>query len=759
VTEVPEKPPLISRLRVPALIATALVCGASGFLVSKYFSDPAAPSGESFSSDATTFTQPNLTQGKTATSTIHDGDVNLPASPPGEIPTPSGLGPIAGGEPAVKHAAPNLGLTENIAAQLAIADAHLRSGNLDPAFRIYEMLREAAEGPASAAVQYRLALTAEEFGDYATAIQQYESLQNLRSEPHWRGVAIYGRARCLDALGRSDLLARELLPLVTVDDSILPRDIRHEATHLLGRALLHSALENGGLQLLDDNVMSVPSSQVNVNHLLDALSQHVAAAPKVQSAPEFAIIQAIGTDADSQYLRIHMPATRIAFAATNIADRCGLQLEFSEPARVLVAEHSVSIHTDDRSLALLLDGLTVPHALTWQQHDKTIRVESGSEIGTSEARRRLAQAAERLQRNALLESPESAQAASTRTALGALLFRQDRIADAAHMFSLTLQSERRHRVRSETAFNLAKCQLRLQQLTLARQHFLWGLDAPTGSPRVRVACHLYAARIQIMQGEKHSAVTTLRRALAMSQNTNMETAAALMLSSAYLIAGSPPGANDILMNRRELFANAPDRAAAAFLSSLARFRAAVLPDRREREARSVVIALGQFDASIQFGSHWNVLAAEACSEIGLAQPARFHWQNALDDLTDGPLKAYVVSQLAEAYRANHEYTVAADLLRIASADSESQAADTILLQSARLSMQQGDFRATAEMCKTLLQRSTDPESQLKGMKLLGTAYERIGNHRAAVYCFAGMLSEAVASESAPEGALDLGAQQ
>jgi tetratricopeptide (TPR) repeat protein len=748
VTDVPEKPRFRSRMKVPALIATALVCSLTGFFLSNHFLTPTAPGRESFPSEATNFTRQNLTQPELPSPTIQEEAANLPPTQPGDFPTDStddqtDLHNPPGADP---EAPPVVTASDSIASHLTVADAHLRSGNLWAALRIYNMLKEDADGPIPAAVQFRLALTAEAFGDYTAALTDYESLLNNHSAANWVSVALYGRARCLDALGRIDLLARDVLPLVTLDDQRLPREVRHEMTHLLARAMLPFSRHIDANDLLDDEVIAVPFYRVDANLLLDDLNRDVRPLENRPQPPQYRIIQAVSESAENIYLQISMPPAAIPFAVTEICRRCGLDVQFSQAARLLAADRKTSIDTDDRSLALLLDGLTIPYGLTWMQDETTITVQSTRELGKAAASHRLRVSAERLQRTALLEAPDSRQASFTRIALGGLLFNEQKLADAAHMFSLTLEEQTRGRIRAETAFNLGKCQLKLLEPQSALESFLLGQDASVGSPDVRFACHMYGARVQMLLGQQQSAVRTMRRALQLAKDHDVEPQAALMLSSAYLMAGSSPGANNILMARRELFEEPSDRSAAAFLSALSRFRAAVLEKQKTRAAEAVVNALGNLRPADQFGEHWHVLAAEACNDIGLMAPARVHWKSALQQLGEVPLKAYIVSQLAEIHRAEHNYDEASSLLALAPREVSSPISDTLLLQSARVALQRGAPQETVDHCLEVLQRADDEDTQRRGLALLGSAYERMGNHLSAMYCFAGMLEEAVASD-------------
>ena len=271
------------------------------------------------------------------------------------------------------------------------------------------------------------------------------------------------------------------------------------------------------------------------------------------------------------------------------------------------------------------------------------------ELTPEEFRECRLKSAERILRIAVTDGAVSRQAGHSRMALATLLYEQKRAADAVQFLQVQIESEPRSVVETEAAFNLGKCLMVLNQRNEAREAFLRSIDAAGGLADVKIAAYIFTSRLLLEDDQSKLAISNMMRGVALSRRDSaMEPFAALQLGSAYLIFGNPQGANSVLMERREELANGPGREAAAFVSALARFRAAVLADRREREGWAVVSALAEFKPEKYCGGHWAVLVAEACEELGLEGQANDAYLLALRKLPASWLRDRTVCDLLHA---------------------------------------------------------------------------------------------------------------
>ena len=509
--------------------------------------------------------------------------------------------------------------TDVFGSQVALADEQLRIGNYGPALQMYQLLAESTSGAMLAPLQFRLALCAELSGNFSEAIEAYQRVSGSSIALDWNGLAILGEARCLIASQRFDVLQGDLFRRSLLDETAFTQAIRWELFHLIGRSLWSQLALAKSQDLLDDNTLVVPVWHPDPNAVLDKLPGLLAkAVPSVES-PILSILQVSEPNPDGIYLKIHSAPASVQKLLSGILQRCELQLSLTEAAERAIGNRRMTLNLKDRSLSLILDALTVPYGNVWQVSGASVRICSFSELSSDQLLQFRREAAERMLRIALLEGPDSEQSGHSRLALGILQFDQGRVGDAAYTFRSQLEKATRSIIEAETAYNVGKCLLNLGDAEEARRAFLMTVDTSGGSGDLKVAAYLYAGRLQIELGDTRGAISTLMRALRLSESSYLEPHAALLLASNYLMIGNAAGTNSILMERREVLQEPEFKYAGAFLSSAAQLQAAVLPAHREREGRDVVEAISQFDPVQQFGAHWCLLVGEAAEDLGLTE--------------------------------------------------------------------------------------------------------------------------------------------
>lgn len=659
---------------------------------------------------------------------------------PAEIPDAESRSPSSSAETESRITA--------IMSQSDLADEHLRSGSFAQAIRIYRQLRESAEGPVSVSLLFRLAFSAEASGNYAEALDLYQRMPRSHANRGWAGVAAMGEVRCLTALRRFDVLQSEWLRRIVLDETSFSPTIRQELLHLLGYSQWQQLAAESTGDLLNDRTMAVPDWQTEPHEVLDSLNALLQEGSPPAALPELTLLQESDHDPNAVYLRVHSNPGSVSQLLRAIIRHCRFECEVSEAAAAAADNRTMRIHASDRSLSLLLDGLTIPFGNLWLLQSSRLTVLSASEVTPDQLEQFRQLAVERLLRTALLEAPDSRQTAVSRVALGALLFRYNSPAEASHVFRVQLDSDPRSSIESATAFNLGKCLLTLRQSPEALQAFLQCIDAAGGAADLKIAGYLYAGRMQMELGNATQATSTLMRGLALSRATTLEPAAAVLLASDYLLIGNPQAANSVLMDRREMLDSRPHRDAAAFLSAAARFQAAVLPDRREREGRAVVTALSHFRPELQFGAHWSLLAADAADQLGLTAQAVDWYVQTLQRLPGEGLRQEALLKLAAIYQADERLAEAGELLKSLSSAESSHLTNLAALRAAELALEQGNPEEAVSHCRTVLARDTTPEVRRASLRVMGRSYERLQNYQAAVHCFAGTVP-------APERSLHL----
>ena len=633
----------------------------------------------------------------------------------------------------------DLSTSSPLANHIAMADEELRAGNFAKAIRAYQFSLEHVRGAGKASVLYRLALCSEAAGKYHEAVERYQHLMRSHSTTSWATVARLGEARSLAALGEVDAISTGVLRPVLLDETVFSAAVRAELLHVCGRGYCQAFLPEGSRHLLEDSGMIVPDWTMDPNRQLDELPRLLKSVPPERQPTAFEVLQQTDVLPHSTYVKAFTTVSDVQSLLDAVCTRSGFDFEITPSAEAAVNGRTQRLYADDINLSLLLDGLCVPFGLLWWHDDGHIHVASTAEVEHAAILAFRREAGIRLLQQALVLGPDSHHAGFSRVSLGVLQFQHRSAVEAAYTFQSQMEIEPRSEVEAEASFNLGKCYLATGQLSRAREAFLVAVDSATHNPDAAVCAYMYVGRLQIEEGKFQSAVSSMMRALALCKGTELEPHAAMLLSSAYLMAGSPEGATSILMRRREDLQNHEQQSAAAFLSALSRFQSAILPGPKERAGRGLVTALTRFRPGQQFGAHWLYLHAQACEDLGLTQQAINGFTETIKRLPAAALRQQAMIKLAQQYRYDQRLSEASLLLAGVSADGDDKLGQRITLQAALVALDQGDSLTTIKHCRQLVRVADDGEMQKAAMQLMGRAYEHQRDHQAAVYCFAGML--------------------
>lgn len=622
---------------------------------------------------------------------------------------------------------------------IAMADDELRGGSYANALRIYQVAFEQVEGIGKAAVLYRMGLCAEASGNYLEAADRYRQVTRSFSSTPWGPIGRLGEARCLAALGRIESLSAGTMRPVLLDQSMFSPAVRGELMHVCGRAFCRAFLPDGAPPLLEDTGLIMPPWLTDPDRELDILPALLKSEPQALAAPKFELLQQTDRLPGSTYLKAFSPTAPIDQLLQAVCDGCGFQLQMTESSKAALRGRTQQLQCPDVNLATVLDGLTIPFGLFWWHDEQGVHVATSAEAEHAAVVAFQRQFGIRLLQNALVHSPDSDQASFSRLALGVLQFQNGSPVEAAYTFQSQMEIDPRSEVESEAAFNLGKCYLASAQLADARNAFLLAVDASLHNPNTAVIAYLYVGRMQIEEGHFQSAVSSMVRALAMCRDTDLEPHAALLLASAYLMADSPEGASSVLMERREEFESHRGRNAGAFLSALSRFQRAVLPGPRERAGRALVTALTRFRPQHQFGSHWMYLHARACEDLGLIPQAIQNYTETVKRLPAAPLRQQAMVRLAAQFRFERRLDEAALLLSGVDGAPESRLGQQISMQAALIALDRGDGETAVNHCRNIIKSTEEEGVRRAALQVMGKGYEQLNNHKAAVYCFAGML--------------------
>ncbi|MBL8851693.1 MAG: tetratricopeptide repeat protein [Planctomycetaceae bacterium] len=411
-----------------------------------------------------------------------------------------------------------------------------------------------------------------------------------------------------------------------------------------------------------------------------------------------------------------------------------LRTVWSGTARQAASGRSTEICLARGNLALCLDALTAPLGVIWELRENEIRLSIAREVseGTLAICRR--QAARRALEHAVQEYPEFALGPQALVALGNMALQDGQMDAAEANYRRMLEKYPRSPICADAWFNLAKRNL-LQDRPDAALDTFWNVVDSSAPPVTAAAAYLYIGRLLLDAEQPRRAVTPLTRATQWTTDGTVRTKAVLCLAAAHLLQDRPELANEVLMDFRSDVRS--EATQAAFLSALARFRAAKSPTLRLEEAQSLLSASEPLQSSDFFGRYGWYLRGRAYEELLLPELAVAVYREALDHNAHPPYRHDIrfglgtcLADIGELDAARLQFT---GLIENADPDWQRKAA----FRLCRLQLDSREPLAASRIARTLLAQCTDPEEQARALQLLGAAYQRMGDHAAAALCFAG----------------------
>ncbi len=286
----------------------------------------------------------------------------------------------------------------------------------------------------------------------------------------------------------------------------------------------------------------------------------------------------------------------------------------------------------------------------------------------------------------------------------------------------------------EAHYNTGLLLVRQGDRSAARQAFFRVIDRAPAHELAPLA-FWRVGRLYLEEGDPEKALSPLRRAVRSGPGSAAHAAAALTMAAAYLLTDNPRAANAILLEHRELVAHESYHTTAAFLDTLARFRA--LTDRlhRQREANDLLAALLSVRDDTLLGPAGLVLMGQAYRDLGMPDEMVRMYRRALPHLR-GPLAAELALGLAEAYWAADKRGAAVDLYQKLAQAGLDGGARRARLRLAEIALSEKKPQECLKSCRELLRDNAGADRPTV-LRLMAAAYEQTGERDKAIRCLSG----------------------
>jgi tetratricopeptide (TPR) repeat protein len=204
-----------------------------------------------------------------------------------------------------------------------------------------------------------------------------------------------------------------------------------------------------------------------------------------------------------------------------------------------------------------------------------------------------------------------------------------------------------------------------------------------------------------------------------------------------LFTKNPRAANAVLQEARAQVTQEPFRPLAVFLDSFARYRAAVNPKLAQREASELLAALLAVRDDHVLGPVGKLLRGQAYREIGMSEQMAAIYEQALPE-TVGPLAAEMAYVLGEYVFTADNRGRARQLFSSVVTMQRPPWTHRAQLKLAELALLDKRPQECLQRCRQVLEEhpSADVSNTLK---LMGRAFDQLGDHRQAARCFAGRM--------------------
>jgi tetratricopeptide (TPR) repeat protein len=619
---------------------------------------------------------------------------------------------------------------------LARAENLLREARYEEALAIYQPSGETEPLLLPPALRYRLALCLEGLGRPEAALSAYRSVAGQQEDSVLAAAAQLGQARVYLRLKRSsegrdllwDLLLKSASP--TLRDEPMVADVRY----LLALA---ASADASAQRKQNQDMVSFKVEDWTIERFLDcvALPKDVKQAP---SAEERLQVSRFGRRSEDTLITACIRETGVVELLDHLAQQSGLRAQWTERARQHLLGRTTVINIERFPLVDLLYGLGERFGLLWEFQNEIVQFSSEEESSPAELARYRATIAKRRLRDAVLANPTHPLASAAYLELGNTECAHGNWHEAIAWYERIVREFPQSPVGLEAHYNLGLAQAKLGDLDAARNAYYWVADQAPGHP-LAAAAYLHIGRLYLENDEPAQALRPLRRAVAGSTATSGNMVAVLTLAAAYLLTNNPRAAHASLLEARTQITQEPYRPWAAFLDSLARYRA--IGDRRlaEREGSEVLAALLLLRDDVDLEPLGSLLMGEAYSQLGMTDQMVAVYEKALPGVR-GPLAAQMAYALAEYGVAQDNRERARQLYETVITAQNSKWTPRAQQRLAEMALQDKQLAKCLDLCRELL-LNQDKVTRSSALQLMGRAFEQRGDHRQAARCFAGQTPE------------------
>ncbi|HYV37904.1 MAG TPA: tetratricopeptide repeat protein [Gemmataceae bacterium] len=625
-------------------------------------------------------------------------------------------------------------------------ETHLREGNYALALPHFWPSAPAAKLALPDTVQFRAALCLEALGWWPEALEAYRGAVSKTANASLATAGQVAQARIHVRMNHSAEAKSLLFPLLLQSgqsDRYHPT-LLIEARYLLGLALSQEAFADQLLPGLEDRPISANSATWSIGHTIDwlapanvlpaadAVSKGLQGGGKLPN--DLAVLRQYGPNGEEVLLRGAARDVALPALMEKLASLGKLSVVCAPQATTRLKDRKASLVIDGVPLLEIVHALLDANGLLWQVKEQNLRIAVETELSKEEVKSIRTNAARQALRQAMFAGPEHPLAATAYLELGNDEAVSGKLDEAVSWYERLLAESARSPHLSAAYYNLGLVQRARQNSPAARKAFYRVLDRDPGhelAPRALVQI----GWTFLTDGQPLEAIFPLRQAVGMAQAPPADAEAVIALGTAYLLNGNALEANTILSEGRKQINRDPWRITAAFLDALARQRVAATGKKSRMESADLLAALLAFQNRPALASIGQLLAGQAFKELGMPQQMAKVFEDALGS-AKGPVAAEMTYCLAEHHWSEGNREPALKLFHTLATSPQGKWGQAARMRLASVALEGGQPQQCLQACTALL-HETEGVDRPAVLRLMGSAYEQLGDFQKAAQCYAG----------------------
>ena len=640
-------------------------------------------------------------------------------------------------------------------------DNYLQVGNFEDATEYYAILlnlhkQAFPDEPVDFKLYFRIALASELSGQHDTADYYYRFTldQNGMSLPK-RLLVELSQTRNMTKFARQTVAIEKLSELYLTHEGNEQIDdaLRFEIGHQISQ-ILYADTENAlkeQMAAIDRPVLQ--DCPIDIGGSLQRIDLDESNVPPVESIPivqtQLDVLQNPNGNLELIIVGGAYQSTAVSKMLSEVGQMTGLQFQMDANVQPYLIGRTIKFRFTAISMAVLLDVILHPLALTWEQTGDTIRLIPANLV-TKEAFALLrSRQTIRLSRQLIVNYPNDRCRGVVRLASANTSLMAGQYDVASTSLSQLLEEQPANEIRAKVLLNLGLIEKKFQRYDSAIEYFLAAVDQSLDH-RIQAIAYANIARVQMEQRFIDPAIIASSRSLSLTKDLSLQSFAALDMARGYLLSRDPQSANRILFDHQDAFTSGLNLKLARAFGAYARSLGTQDDFARDKAIGTLVIALADVDTGKLRHTVDRMIVADAYKSIGLpnqaintllitnAQPENAIWER---------IRTFELAQLLMQY--GNQAAAVSNFQKLAG-DLSDEVGQRSILELAEFRLGQRNADRSLDLCRMLWQTQlTDSEEEAgsglteiiktQALRLMGKAFTAKGDFNSAAFCYSGRL--------------------